>query len=143
MNAFLHTRLDIAACALAVGLLSLPVQAEETGRFVLKEAGQSTFIRLDTFTGSVSHCSSSAGEWSCKSVADDRAQLHQEIAKLKKENGELKARLAEARDVAPESRLIMPSEADLDRIMALFEKYLERFLSFVRKFEQKQEEKAI
>ncbi len=143
MNAFLRARCNIAAYALALGLAALPAQAEESGRFVLKEAGQNTFIRLDTFTGAVSHCSSSAGEWSCKSAGDDRAQLHQEIAKLKKENDELKAKLAQGPDVAPESRLALPSEADIDRVMTLIEKYLERFLSFMRKFEQRQDGEPI
>jgi hypothetical protein len=143
MDAFLRAHRDIAACALVAALLSIPAQAEEAGRFVLKEAQQNTFIRLDTITGAVSHCSSAAGEWSCKTVNDDRAQLHEEIARLKRENGELKGRLAEARDIAPESRLTLPSEADLDRVMSLFEKYFERFLSFIRKFEQKQQGEAI
>ena len=143
MDAFLRAHRDIATCALFAALLSIPAQAEEAGRFVLKEAQQNTFIRLDTITGAVSHCSSAAGEWSCKTVNDDRAQLHEEIARLKRENGELKTRLAEARDIAPESRLTLPSEADLDRVMSLFEKYFERFLSFIRKFEQKQQGEAI
>jgi hypothetical protein len=143
MDAFLRAHRDIATCALVAALLSIPAQAEEAGRFVLKEAQQNTFIRLDTITGAVSHCSSAAGEWSCKTVNDDRAQLHEEIARLKRDNGELKARLAEARDIAPESRLTLPSEADLNRVMSLFEKYFERFLSFIRKFEQKQQGEAI
>jgi hypothetical protein len=131
------------AAALVLCLVSLPAQAEESGRFILKETGDNNFIRLDAHTGAVSHCSSTAGEWSCKSVKDDRAALHEEIAKLKKENGDLKARLAKNRDVDPDWQLTIPSEADLDRWMTLVEKYLERFLSFIRKLEQKQEGEAI
>jgi hypothetical protein len=144
MNAFLRTPLSLAVgAATALALLSLPLRAEEPGRFVLKETDQNSFIRLDTHTGAVSHCSSSVGEWSCKSVKDDRAELHEEIAKLRKENAELKTRLAGARETAPEAPLALPSEADLDRIMTLLEKYLERFLSFIRKFEQQREDEAI
>jgi hypothetical protein len=143
MNAFLPARLNLTVAAFVLGLASVPAQGEEPGRFVLKETGDNTFIRLDSYSGAVSHCSSAAGEWSCKSVKDDRAALHEEIAKLKKENGDLKARLAKARDVEPESRLTMPSEADLDRWMDLVEKYFERFLSFIRKLEQKQDGEAI
>ena len=143
MDAFLRAHRNIATFALTLGLLAIPVEAEEAGRFVLKEGPQNTFIRLDTVTGAVSHCSSAAGDWSCQTVNDDRAQLHEEIARLKRENGELKGKLAEARDIAPESRLTLPSEADIDRVMTLFEKYFERFLSFIRKFEQKQQGEAI
>jgi hypothetical protein len=137
MTAFLRARPDTPILLLALSFLALPAQGEEAGRFLLKETGQNTLIRLDTVTGAVSHCSSAAGEWSCKSVSDDRAELHEEIARLKKENGELKAKLARSRNAAPETPLTLPSEADLDRIMTLFEKYLERFLTFIRRFEQK------
>jgi hypothetical protein len=143
MNAFRRVLLSLASCAALLAALALTAGAEEPGRFVLKETDRNSVVRLDTFTGAVSHCASAAGEWSCKSVKDDRAELHEEIAKLRKENAALKTRLAEARDVAPESPLALPSEADLDRIMALFERYFERFLAFIRKLEQKQEDKAI
>src|SRR5687767_12847203 len=53
MNAFLRMRLEPAAALLAVALLSGPALAEESGRFVLKEADQNTFVRLDTFTGAI------------------------------------------------------------------------------------------
>jgi hypothetical protein len=139
-----HRRFWVLALALGLGgALAAGASAEEAGRFVLKEAEQNTFIRLDTVTGAVSHCSSRAGEWSCTSVADDRAKLNEEIAKLRRENEELRTRLAQARDDAPDSRLVLPSQEDIDRIMNLFEKYLERFLSFIRKFEEKQHDQAI
>jgi hypothetical protein len=141
MNAFL--RLEPTAALLALALFSVPVLAEEAGRFVLKEADQNTFIRLDTFTGAISHCASAAGEWSCTSVKDDRAELHEEIAQLRKENAGLKARLAKGRDEGDEQRLTMPSEADIDRWLALVEKYFERFLSLIRRLEQKQDGQPI
>jgi hypothetical protein len=143
MNAFLPARLNPAVAAFVLCLASVPAQGEEPGRFILKETGDNTFIRLDSYSGAVSHCSSAAGEWSCKSVKDDRAALHEEIAKLRKENADLKTRLAKARDVEPETTLTLPSEADLDRWMNLVEKYFERFLSFIRKLEQKQDGEAI
>lgn len=143
MNVFRPAPLRAAACAAALSALSMPVAAEEPGRFVLKETDQKSFIRLDTHTGAVSHCASAAGEWNCKSVKDDRAELHEEIANLKQENKDLKTKLAEARDLSPEAPLALPSEADIDRIMTMIEKYLERFLSFLRKFEQRQQDDAI
>jgi predicted RNase H-like nuclease (RuvC/YqgF family) len=144
MADFLQKASECAAPLLLLGLLAAPSAAlsEETGRFVLKEADQNTFIRLDTATGAVAHCASKAGEWSCKTLSDDRKQLHDEIAALKKENAELKSRLSQA-DAKEESLLVLPSDKDIDRVMALFEKYFERFLSFIRQLEEKHGGKAI
>jgi predicted RNase H-like nuclease (RuvC/YqgF family) len=138
MANFLQKTSERAAPLLLLGLLAAPslALAEEAGRFVLKEADQNTFIRLDTVTGAVSHCASKAGEWSCKSLGDDRKELHDEIAALRKENAELKSRLSQT-DAKEESRLVLPSDKDIDRVMALFEKYFERFLSFIRQLEEK------
>jgi hypothetical protein len=143
MTAFLRARRELIAISLALGFSSSLVLAEEPGRFILKEADQNTFIRLDTVTGSVSHCSSDAGEWSCKSVKDDRAALHEEIAALKKENSDLKQRLSKRKDVEPETRLTIPSEAEIDRWLALVEKYFERFLSLIRRLERDHEGQPI
>lgn len=143
MAAFRRACPKLVALVLALGLSVSPGFAQELGRFTLKEAGQNTFIRLDTLTGSVSHCSSAAGEWSCQSVKDDRAALHEEIATLKKENAELKQRLAKGKDVEPDARLSLPSEAEIDRWLTLVEKYFERFLSLIRRLEQKQDGQPI
>jgi hypothetical protein len=142
MAAFLRRR-ELIGVLMALGFSSSLVSAEEAGRFVLKEADQNTFIRLDTVTGSVSHCSSEAGEWSCRSVKDDRAALHEEIAALRKENAELKQRFSKGKDVEPEARPALPSEAEIDRWLALVEKYFERFLSLIRRLEQKQDGRPI
>jgi len=143
MTAFLRARPELIAMGLALGFSSSVALAEEPGRFILKEADQNTFIRLDTVTGSVSHCSSLAGEWSCKSVKDDRAALHEEIAALKKENADLKQRLSKRKDGEPETRLTIPSEAEIDRWLAFVEKYFERFLSLIRRLERDQEGQPI
>jgi hypothetical protein len=143
MVAFLRAHCELMAVSLVLGLSSSLALAQEPGRFILKEADQNTFIRLDTVTGSVSHCSSDAGEWSCKSVKDDRAALHEEIAVLKKENAELKQRLSKGKDGEPETRLTLPSEAEIDRWLAFVEKYFQRFLSLIRRLERDQEGQPI
>src|SRR6476619_598918 len=85
MADFLQKASERAALLLGLILLALPslALAEEAARFVLKEADQNSFIRLDTVTGAVSHCASKAGEWNCKTLSDDRKELHDEIAALK------------------------------------------------------------
>jgi hypothetical protein len=74
-------------------------------------------------------------------MADDRAELHEEIARLKDENRALTERLDTMVNKAPKTALELPSEADLDRIVALFEKYFERFLAFIQKLDRAQDQK--
>jgi hypothetical protein len=144
MADFLQKASERAALLLVLILLALPslALAEEAGRFVLKEADQNSFIRLDTVTGAVSHCASKAGEWNCKTLSDDRKELHDEIAALKQENAELKSRLSQA-DAKQAPQLVLPSDKDIDRVMDLFEKYFERFLAFIRQLDEKHGGKAI
>jgi hypothetical protein len=144
MADFLLKASERAVPLLVVGLLAAPslASAEEAGRFVLKEADQHSFIRLDTVTGAVSHCASKVGEWSCKTLSDDRKELHDEIAALEKENAELKTQLSQA-DAKQEPQLVLPSDKDLDRVMDIFEKYFERFLAFIRQLDEKHRGSAI
>ena len=144
MADFLQKASERAALLLPLSFLAAPsfALADEAGRFVLKEADQHSFIRLDTVTGAVAHCASKAGQWSCKTLSDDRKQLHDEIAALEKENAELKSRLAQA-DAKQEPQLVLPSDKDIDRVMDLFEKYFERFLAFIRQLDEKHGGSAI
>jgi hypothetical protein len=50
-------------------------------------------FRLDTLTGEVAQCGSRAIGWSCKAVPDERAALESEIARLQRQNAELKGSL--------------------------------------------------
>src|SRR5215207_9999056 len=81
MADFLQKACERAALLLSLSFLAAPsfALADEAGRFVLKEADQHSFIRFDTVTGAVAHCASKAGQWSCKTLGDDRKQLHDEI----------------------------------------------------------------
>jgi hypothetical protein len=118
--------------------------AESTGRFVLKDGGQGVYLRLDTETGGISQCSHTAQVWSCRSVSDDREELHKEIARLKEENEALTARLNKlANDKAPDQKLTLPSDADIDRVLALFQRFLDRIFAFIRSLEQKQADQRV
>jgi hypothetical protein len=128
------------AAALALGVLSIdPLSAMAAeGRFQLKEAGAGRFVRLDSETGAVSVCTQKGETWSCKAVADDRAELHAEIARLKDENAALAQRL-ESRS-GKSSALELPNEADLDRVMTLVERYFERFLALIQKLDRSRDQ---
>ena len=51
---------------------------------------QGGFLRLDKETGAVSFCTVDAGLSVCRVSADERAALENEIARLRRDNAELK-----------------------------------------------------
>jgi len=69
MNRALVCLFVIVSAAIAV-----PAAAEDSappaGRFQLTSGADSSFVRLDTRTGAVSHCRQSAGVWSCDPIMD-------------------------------------------------------------------------
>jgi len=74
--------------------LSVPAASPEeaTARYSFHRVGD-VFIRLDSQTGQVAQCGWAAEGWSCKTVADERAALDNEIARLQHENAQLKKSL--------------------------------------------------
>ena len=86
----------IAFALLAAGLaLGAPVLAQDAapgpddGRFAFHRV-QDGFLRLDTRTGQVSMCARQTAGWACRAVADERAVLESEIARLQADNAALK-----------------------------------------------------
>ena len=66
----------------------------EKGRYTMSTTAEGV-VRLDTRTGAVSTCNSSAGSgWACYAVPDERAAMDAEIGRLLAENERLKAQLA-------------------------------------------------
>ncbi len=147
MSGFLLPLAGRRSVAIAVALLLAPAvgHAEQSaGRFELKDGGQGVYLRLDTETGAISQCSHTAQVWSCKAVADDRAELHKEIARLTEENEALTARLNKlANEKTPQGKLTLPSDADIDRVLTIFQKFLERIFAFIRSMEQKQADQGV
>lgn len=122
----------VVLAALSVG----PAAAAEPGRYVM-EPVEDGFIRLDTETGTVSHCRSRDGHWRCESLADERQALDEEIGRLVEENQALKQRVAELEaelggDPSSGSSLKLPSEEDLNRIMGFFEDVMRRLIDMAR-----------
>jgi hypothetical protein len=108
--------------------------AEITGRYVLEKVEQG-FLRLDTATGVMALCAAKAGLWQCETVRDNGLDLTKELADLRAENETLKARLAELEKAGAPTKL--PSDQDVDRMMDIFGKMLDRFLEFAREMDGK------
>lgn len=70
------------------------------GRFSFNRVDDG-FLRLDNQTGQVAYCSPHAVGWGCQSVAEDRAALEKEIARLRDEVAGLKAQIAALHEPPP------------------------------------------
>jgi hypothetical protein len=142
----------------AVLALALSVSAAQAERAALDgEGGRYTFhpvsdgvLRLDTRTGQVSLCGKRAAGWACEAVPDERQALENEIARLQSQNAALKRELI-ARglplpgDVKPDdgrgeprTRLKLPSDEEVDRVMTFLERVWRRFLEMMRTMEKEQ-----
>ena len=135
----------------------------DNGRFSFKEVPEG-ILRLDGRTGQVSLCSR-VTEWACRTLADDRTALENEIGRLFDENAALRKQLEEARHapVPPETvppgaatptppaaippapkqgerELTLPSDADLNRMMAFFEKMWRRLLDMAQRTQRELEQ---
>jgi hypothetical protein len=153
------TAMLLLSLAAAIG----PAAAEhapesDNGRFSFKEVPDGV-LRLDSRTGQVSLCSRVA-EWACRTLADDRAALEGEIARLLDENTALRRQLEAPPPVPPETvpptvppaataptppaavppppkhgerELTLPSDADVNRMMAFLEKVWRRLLDMAQR----------
>jgi hypothetical protein len=128
----------------------------ENGRFTFKEVPDG-ILRLDGRTGHVSLCRK-VTEWACRTLADDRTALENEIGRLLDENAALRKQL-EARAPVPaetvppgpptlkppatvtpplppkqgEREFNLPSDAEVNRMMAFLEKMWRRLLDMAQR----------
>jgi hypothetical protein len=124
-----------AISLLLLALLAGAARAEEPtpapdqpGRFAMTPT-QDGFLRLDKETGAVAHCTVANGLSVCRAAADERAALEAEIARLSRENAELKAKLAGA-VATPQKPL--PGEQELERALSFTEKLVRRMMKLFR-----------
>jgi hypothetical protein len=147
------------AAVLLLGLASVaPALAQgasesDNGRFTFKEVPDG-ILRLDGRTGHVSLCGK-VTEWACRTLADDRTALENEIGRLLDENAALRKQLEARAPVPPETvppsaatpppaaappapkqgerELNLPSDADMNRMMAFLEKMWRRLLDMAQR----------
>jgi hypothetical protein len=91
----------------------------------------SGFLRLDKRTGAVSFCTVKDGLSLCRASGDERAALEAEISRLRRENAELKSRLAEAPTTRPHGSTV-PSEEEFERTLSFTERFLRRIMRVFR-----------
>lgn len=107
------------------------------------------YLRLDTQTGEVALCSQRNVGWACQAAPEDRAVLENEIARLHAENAALKKEILsrglplppganpEPGAAAPAAQnsvtLQLPSDADIDRMVAYAGRLWQRFIDAVER----------
>jgi len=157
-------RNTIAIATLALGLIGppvvMPALADATapdsagGRYVFEKQPDGEgggYLRLDTQTGEVALCSPRAVGWACQAAPEDRAVLENEIARLRTENAALKKEILSRglplppgadpeTAAAPPAQngvtLQLPSDADIDRMVAYAGRLWHRFIDAVERAQQ-------
>jgi hypothetical protein len=109
--------------------LTAAAAAQSPQRFTFQQV-EGGVMRLDTETGHVSHCTRAGDSFTCRSVADDRAALQEEIDRLRRENEQL--RMAGGGKPQAGGALKLPSEEDIDKAMGVFEKMMRRMMRTFR-----------
>lgn len=154
--------LRVAAVAAALVAANFLAQAEtatpdnENGRYTFSQSADGV-VRLDGRTGQVSLCSKRTAGWACQVVPDERTALDAEIARLQADNAALKRELITRgialpgnvkpdRDAAaaksPEVTLKLPSDAEMDRVMAFMEKIWRRLVEMVQSVQKDMDKKS-
>jgi hypothetical protein len=112
--------------AAAFAALSFAASAQTPSRFTFQPV-EGGLMRLDAETGHVSFCTKAGDNFACRSVADDRAAMQEEIDRLKRENEALRSTGAR-----PGGALRLPSDDEIDKAMGVFEKMMRRMMRTFR-----------
>jgi hypothetical protein len=98
------------------------------GRFVLAPTANGV-MRLDTQSGAMSLCTVVNGAPECRAGPDERSAMESEIARLTRENAELKARLGNSPNGLTSKP---PSDEDVDRALSIMEKFVRRMMHIMQ-----------
>ena len=125
--------------------LSLPSADAQTGRYMLKQAGNGV-VRLDTETGALSPCTEVNNEWTCGGLANDSDALEKKVHDLTRENEAMKRKIAslekqlKAAKNDQDSIFGLPSDKDIDRMMTFMENIMRRFFAFAKSLREETQE---
>ena len=145
-------RIVFAASALLLSFLPASAQNgapdSEGGRYSFTRV-EDGYLRLDQQNGQVSLCTRRNIGWACHPVPDERTALEEEIGRLQKDNAAMKKEMLAQGILLPgmkqppakpeanaDSTLKVPSEAELDKAMAVMEKIWRRLVEMVQRVQK-------
>ena len=108
----------VAVAAVLAGVAA--ARAEDTPDRYSMTPANGGFLRLDKQTGAVSFCAVEGSASVCRIGAEERAALEDEIARLRRQNAELKAASAGAP--------ALPTDQDIERALTWTERFIRRFM---------------
>ena len=112
------------------------------GRFAMNPV-DGGFLRMDTDTGTISHCTKKAAGWACETVPDDYKALQQENEALRRELSQLKRDgQAAGQDAKTDRKFELPSEEEVDKALGQLDKYMRKFKSWIDKQQGQDKEPA-
>lgn len=124
----------VFAGTLAASALAQPSSPPGEGARYSLQKVDGGFLRLDAQTGHVSLCREKESNWTCETVADDRAALEAEIARLTERVVELEKRRND-----PVERFRTPSDQEIEQVVGFFEKMMKRFRGAVENLKKEWE----
>jgi hypothetical protein len=141
------TRLIISLVALAILPAAAVATDDTSGRYTMSPT-EDGVVRLDTQTGAMALCQRKDGAWACEDMDDSQRTLMNEIDKLRAENKSLKDQVDHLEETlglgenqsdppSPSTKLVLPSEADVDKAFDYFERMLNKLHERMEKLEEK------
>lgn len=124
-------------------------EGPQTGRYTMHKSDDG-FVRLDTQTGVMSLCRKRDGGWACDAMAGTGQAGSGELARLRRENAELKAEIKRmeehlglrgdpAKPARKSSDFKLPTEKEVDQALDYFERMLKKFQDRLKRLERNSE----
>jgi hypothetical protein len=139
------------AMLLSAGLSTAGLAAGEAGGRYTMSPTKDGIVRLDTQTGAMALCRRKDDKWACEDMDDSQRALMSEIDKLQAENKSLKDQVDHLEETlglgenqtgdhaqapSPGAKLVLPSEADVDKAFDYFERMMKKLHERMEKLEE-------
>jgi hypothetical protein len=149
--------LIVAAGLLLGGAAVAQEPPAQSGRFQIAPDGDG-FVRLDTETGTLSHCNRSEGVWRCIVVSEERTEVDRRLLALESEVAALKEALEEidkplatvqeddvvvASPSPPREELLDEEEREFDEALSFAERMMRRFFDMIRELKDEESSQKI